>query len=852
MPEPVHTQLTSVAIAKLHSEAMSNSATPSYAQAAKGQSTVQSSASQSSATESQAPSTASHQSRDAAPTPSTRAPSVAISTTSNEIDGSQNTRSSSVKPESLNGIDTDNVPTSDKAPQPSSIPAQETERALSEVITQNAERRGRGRGQTLTSQATDAGDGKKNRKGRKSKGAEKESEQAQELEKKENLPPKQELSDAPLPTVNPWAQRAAKFTTPPSATTQSRNSNDTTTAQSLSTQEQKQRPVQNDGADAPTTNSKALSGGVKPPKKDVEQSRSNGNQTSRRTGPRGFRGPNGEDRAGFEAPGPVTDNTSSWPTPETAANDLKAQASSEKLDKEKKEEAGPNKPRPKEKWVPVPYVPTVAFETPLPTRGGRGGRAGGSRGGRDGAARGNHAANESTPADRAQENATAPGSASATASKRQSVDISSRDSRKPQPQAAAGKFSGEISSANSKVEVPKHSPGDLVHGTTSPASPVRAGSLNHRVDESAKPSQSAKENGVHPQKDSNFQGQNGSSRSDRARGGARGRGGHSIANGISHTQSQYGQGSVGYGYPPNQSLRQSNYGYTQMPYGSPYPSQTSGSHHRSRPSSGNNRSQGTGRHQSRAGSFPPVGMYDPSAYQQGGASFNYADPQHILHVIASQMDYYFSIDNLCKDTYLRQHMDSQGFVPLAVITAFKRMQNIAQDYQVVRIACEHSPHVQLVVTETGEDKVRRRDKWEPWVLDMHARHPNARNDGPTSWHPWSSQWPINQHSYYPHVFAYGSEAAPIFSPAGTDSHQFSPYLNGDNLTSPTNGVNGHVLAESQLSATVPEFSPTGISGMGIANQQSFAAADSVNNELSNGTSLLNGIRSHEHVEPVGQ
>ncbi|KAI4870463.1 hypothetical protein F4820DRAFT_443183 [Hypoxylon rubiginosum] len=827
---------------------MSNSATPSYAQAAKGQSTVQSSGSQSSATESQAPSTTSTQSRDAAPTPSTRAPSVAISTTSNEVDGSQNTRSSSVKPESLSGIDTDSVSTGDKAGPQSNLPAQGTEKALSEMIPQGTERRGRGRGQTLTSQATDAGDGKKTRKARKGKGAEKESEQSQDQDRKDDITPKQELSDAPLPTVNPWAQRAAKFTAASSTTTPSRNPNDTAPGQQSTTQEYKQRPAQNDGVDTPASHSRALSGGVKGTKKDTEQPRSNGNQSSRRTAPRGFRGPNGEDRAGYEALGPAASNTLSWPTPESAANDLKAQVNAEKPEREKKEETGPSKPRQKEKWVHVPYVPTVAFETPLPSRGGRGGRGGGSRGGRDGATRNNHATNESSPTDRAQENGVAPGSASAAASKRQSVDIStSREGRKPLAQPTAGKTSGEISSANSKVDVPKQNLGDQVPGITSPTNSVRAGSSNQRAEESSKPSQSVRENGVHHLKDPGFQGQNGSNRSDRARGGARGRGGHSVSNGIAHTQSQYTQGSVGYGYSTNPSLRQPNYGYTQMSYGGPFQGQTTGNHHRSRPSSGNNRSQGGGRHQSsRTGSFPPVGMYEP-AYPHTSTPYGYSDPQHILHVIGSQMDYYFSIDNLCKDTYLRQHMDSQGFVPLAVITAFKRMQNIAQDYQVVRVACEHSPHVQLVVTETGEDKVRRRDKWEPWVLDMHLRHPTAQNDGPTAWHPWSSQL-----GYYPHVFAYGSEAAPMFSPAGTDTQQFSPYVNGNGVTSPTtNGVNGHAYpSESQLSATVPEFSPTAVSGMGTASQKGFVAANTAGDELANGTSLTNGTHSHENVEPV--
>lgn len=61
----------------------------------------------------------------------------------------------------------------------------------------------------------------------------------------------------------------------------------------------------------------------------------------------------------------------SWPTPETALEEEKRKVQ-DKVEKEEKDENGSNKPRPKEKWVPVPYVPSVAFNTPLPTRGGRG------------------------------------------------------------------------------------------------------------------------------------------------------------------------------------------------------------------------------------------------------------------------------------------------------------------------------------------------------------------------------------------------------------------------------------------------------------------------------------------------
>ncbi|KAA8547541.1 hypothetical protein F0562_003970 [Nyssa sinensis] len=48
------------------------------------------------------------------------------------------------------------------------------------------------------------------------------------------------------------------------------------------------------------------------------------------------------------------------------------------------------------------------------------------------------------------------------------------------------------------------------------------------------------------------------------------------------------------------------------------------------------------------------------------------DPQ--LHTkIVSQIDYYFSNENLIKDTFLRQNMDDQGWVPIKLIAGFKKV-----------------------------------------------------------------------------------------------------------------------------------------------------------------------------------
>ncbi|KAI0111553.1 hypothetical protein F4814DRAFT_359480 [Daldinia grandis] len=833
---------------------MSNSAAFSYAQAAKGQpTTMQSTTASQSSSESQAPSTTSTQSRDVVPTPSTRAPSVAVSTTSNELDGSQNTGSSSVKAESvsLNSTDSDITSTSDKAAELSGLQSQGAEKVLGEVVPQSAGRRGRG--QTLTSQTTDGGDGKRGRKGKKSRATEKESGQDQDQEK-ENLPLKPELSEAPVPAVNVWTQRqearAAKIKTASPTATQSRSSSSATANQpdglsNATTQGQKQKLPQNEGVEVNATHSRPSSGNTKP-KKDFDQFRSNGNQAPRRAALRGARVNNGEERATFETLSPAANNTSSWPTPETAASGLKAQVQTGKSEKEQKDDSGPSKPRSKKEWQPIEFVPSVSFNTPIPSRGGSRGGRGGLRGGRDSAARGNHAATASL--DRTQYNGTATGAATtaSSASKRASVDMpTTRDSRKPQAQVASGKTSGEAQFVGPKADASKQNfPDAAINGAASQHAPARVPSSNQRADETQKSSPPVRD-GI---KDSSLQGQNPVSRNERMRGGSRGRGGHSAVNGAGHSQAQFNQGTNGYNYSSNGNARQPNHaytnGYTQMPYGGTYPAQATGTQHRSRPSSGSNRAQHARHPSSRASSYPTIGMpYESPAYPHGNGSYNgYTDPNHLLSGVLSQVEYYFSIDNLCKDTYLRRCMDSQGFVPLGVIASFKRMQEIA-DYQIIRIACDTSPLIEFIVTEDGQDKVRRRENWEQWVLDIGTRFSNAQNDGPTSYRPFNSQM-----LYWPQMIPYGGEVPPMFSPTNADAH-YGPYFYGNGVASPTsNGINGHTRpSDSQLSATVPEFSPIGNPIMGAASQQGEALPAS----FSNGLMLDNADRKTTTL-PVGE
>jgi la-related protein 1 len=193
--------------------------------------------------------------------------------------------------------------------------------------------------------------------------------------------------------------------------------------------------------------------------------------------------------------------------------------------------------------------------------------------------------------------------------------------------------------------------------------------------------------------------------------------------------------------------------------------------------------------------------YMPVAY--------YPDPQ-MLNIIMTQLDYYFSIDNLCKDLFLRKQMDTQGFVFLPVICNFRRMRELTNDVMAIRAACAELPSIEFVVGDDGYERVRRREGWEKFVLPMDSRDGPARSDGPSFIMPRSHLHPLSQPYSAPILpSGYSAASPPVFP--GSNGQPFSAYPHDGHVGHPMNGdMNGHAfMADTQLSAAVPEFSPGG-------------------------------------------
>lgn len=102
--------------------------------------------------------------------------------------------------------------------------------------------------------------------------------------------------------------------------------------------------------------------------------------------------------------------------------------------------------------------------------------------------------------------------------------------------------------------------------------------------------------------------------------------------------------------------------------------------------------------------------------------FTGPDPQ--LHSkIVNQIDYYFSNENLVRDTFLRQNMDDQGWVPVKLIAGFNKVLHLTDNIQIILDAVRTSSAV-----EVQGDKIRRRNDWMRWIMPSPIQFSNATPD----------------------------------------------------------------------------------------------------------------------------
>ncbi|KAK3824013.1 MAG: hypothetical protein J3R72DRAFT_406370 [Linnemannia gamsii] len=171
-------------------------------------------------------------------------------------------------------------------------------------------------------------------------------------------------------------------------------------------------------------------------------------------------------------------------------------------------------------------------------------------------------------------------------------------------------------------------------------------------------------------------------------------------------------------------------------------------------------------------------------YQQHGLN---NDPEALKTFILQQMEYYFSVENLCKDVYMRKQMDGEGYVPLSLVANFNRVKYLTTDHAFIKDTLKISKEI-----ETKGDKIRRRGDWATWVFPKEdgaaplSTHRSSYVPPPRSPHPVtiSASLPRGSISHTP-VAAASSQSA-TKSPAGDEDDLFQ--FDDDNLAGAREGT----------------------------------------------------------------
>ena len=101
------------------------------------------------------------------------------------------------------------------------------------------------------------------------------------------------------------------------------------------------------------------------------------------------------------------------------------------------------------------------------------------------------------------------------------------------------------------------------------------------------------------------------------------------------------------------------------------------------------------------------------------------DPQEAL---IQQIDYYFSLENLIKDLYLRKNMDAEGWVDLKLIMDFKRVKIIVNGLinsldegvvgdDVILESIKSCKNLEISGEKLEDVKLRVKDNYQQWLLN---------------------------------------------------------------------------------------------------------------------------------------
>lgn len=120
-------------------------------------------------------------------------------------------------------------------------------------------------------------------------------------------------------------------------------------------------------------------------------------------------------------------------------------------------------------------------------------------------------------------------------------------------------------------------------------------------------------------------------------------------------------------------------------------------------------------------SYPPQFQNSPGFYYTPRSPFGKQNEP--TYSLTKQIEYYFSVENLAKDLFLRKHMNDDGWLLLEVIASFYRMQVLSgSDIEVIKAVMYQLNGGLIEMGQVGDSVVIRvRESYKTWVLAADQR-----------------------------------------------------------------------------------------------------------------------------------
>ncbi|XP_016487722.1 la-related protein 1C-like [Nicotiana tabacum] len=156
--------------------------------------------------------------------------------------------------------------------------------------------------------------------------------------------------------------------------------------------------------------------------------------------------------------------------------------------------------------------------------------------------------------------------------------------------------------------------------------------------------------------------------------------------------------------------------------------------------------------------------------------FHMPDPQ-LQTKIVNQIDYYFSNENLIKDTFLRRNMDEHGWVSVMLIAGFKKVMSLTDNIQLILDVMRSS-----TVVEVQGEKLRRRNDWNHWIIPPSVQNSTISPQSPQKSSPDSLAENLQRVAFDDETIRHGNAEAYLSRPSSaelsTPSKQFGNEMAG--------------------------------------------------------------------------